>query len=108
MENRKELKEIDRMIEGGAFATISLIINNRLFVANVGTVHCFVCTYDKKTRQKAVSTLEFEHSVDNVTEMLRLANLKAHVEPEHIQIRYTRCLGDFKLKLYYHELPQFW
>ena len=111
MENRREINEIDKKIESGVFATISLIIDDRLFVANVGNVHCFICTYDKTTFEKRVTTLETIHSLDNISELLRLANLKANVDETSLQnytpIRYTRCLGDFKHKLYYHELPQF-
>jgi serine/threonine protein phosphatase PrpC len=109
LENKREIVEIDRQIESGAFATIAIIVDDRLFVANVGTVHCFVCTYDRNTLETVVSTLEIEHSLSNITEVLRWADLNAFVDENHddIKIKYTRCLGDFKNKLYYHENPQF-
>lgn len=104
------MNEIDKKIDSGVFATISLIIDDRLFVANIGNVHCFICSYDKTTFEKRVTTLETVHSLENISEMLRLANLKANVDESSVNynhIRYTRCLGDFKHKLYYHEQPQF-
>jgi serine/threonine protein phosphatase PrpC len=115
LENRKEIAEIDKKIDSGAFATISLLIDDRLYVANVGTVHCFVCTYNKRTFEKRVTTMESAHTLTNISEMLRLADLKADVQEALLKgrsssggfITYTRCLGDFKHKLYYHEQPQF-
>lgn len=116
LEKKREINEIDKKIESGAFATIALIINDRLFVANIGTVHCFVCMYDKKTLEKRVITLETMHTLDNIQEMLRLADLNANVQDAILKryeaspqtaIDYTRCLGNFKNKYFYHEQPQF-
>lgn len=116
-ENRREINEIDKKIDSGAFATISLIIDDRLFVANIGNVHCFVCTYDKRTLEKRVTTLETVHTLNNVGEMLRLVELKADIQDAILKadrfddngdlITYTRCLGDFKHKLFYHENHEF-
>ena len=100
---------------------VSLIIDNRLFVANVGTSHCFICVFDKVTNEKKViSLVELEHNLSNLKEMLRLSDLMPNVpndmeknkdalsfDSNKSQIKYTRCLGDFKLKLYYHEYAQF-
>lgn len=116
LEKKREISDIDKTIESGAFATISLIINDRLFVANVGNVHCFVCLYDKSTYEKRVITLETAHSLENIQEMMRLTKLNANVQESILNatkswssgaIPYTRCLGDFKNKLFYHEQPQF-
>lgn len=113
LEKKREINEIDKKIESGAFATISLIINDRMFVANIGSVHCFVCMYDKKTLEKRVITLETVHTLDNIQEMLRLADLRANVQEAilntspNLAIPYTRCLGNFKHKFYYHEQQQF-
>ena len=117
MENMKEIKYIDNQIDSGAFGVVALVVGNRLFVANVGTVHCFVCVYDKKKNEKKVVDLDTDHSLKNVDEMMRLVKLNASIDPTTLSdeaknndahpIKYTRCLGDFKLKLYYHENPQF-
>jgi TAK1-binding protein 1 len=120
LENLREIKTLDKQIESGSFAMVLLIIDNRLFVANVGTSHCFICVHDKVTNEKKViSLVELEHSITNLKEMIRLSNLMANIQSEteksndasfeanKSQVKYTRCLGDFKLKLYYHEYPQF-
>ena len=112
----KEIRNIDNQIKSGAFAVVSLVIDDRLFIANVGTSHCFLCFYDMKTNEKSLVSLETVHNLSNFAELDRLAKLNARVsfssadsdanEP-HSLIKYTRCMGDFKLKLYYDELPQF-
>lgn len=116
LEKKREMSEIDKKIDSGAFATIALIINDRLFVTNLGNVHCFVCMYDKKTLERRVITLETMHTLDNIQEMLRLADLHANVQEAilkrydqspQIAIPYTRCFGNFKSKFFYHEQPQF-
>jgi len=100
---------------------VSLKIYNRLFVANVGTSHCFICVFDKvENEKKVISLVELEHNITNLKEMIRLSNLMANIpsepdknmdassfETNKSQIKFTRSLGDFRLKLYYHEYPQF-
>jgi serine/threonine protein phosphatase PrpC len=76
LENLKVIKDLDKQIESGSFAIISLMIDNRLFVANVGTSHCFVCIYDKNNNEKKVIPLETEHTTSALPEMIRLSNLK--------------------------------
>ena len=118
LDNLREIKNIDRQLESGSFAMVSLIIDNRLFVANVGTSHCFICVFDKNTNEKKVISLALiEHNITNFEEMIRISKLMpSEALPPNTpmnhdlkpnQIHYTRCLGDFKLKLYYHEYPQF-
>ena len=111
---KRKLKELDEKISSGAFAITSLIVDNRLFVCNVGPSHCFLCVHDPRTYEKRVVSLDTDHSLSSIEEMMRLADLKADVNSLSQSyysndpiIRYTRCLGDFKLKMYYHEFPQF-
>lgn len=103
--NRKKIAELDKFLNSGSFATVALIIENRLFLANVGTNHCFIYKYNAKTNEQQVVSIETEHNLSNNAEMMRLMNLNANLDK--MSISYTRCLGDFKIKLYYHELPEF-
>ncbi len=111
--NLEEIKVIDGQLSSGVFGVVSLIVNNRLFIANIGTCHAFLCHYDKKTNDIKVSVLETEHSLNNYDEMQRLKNLYANLEyvnnnsDKNCCIKHTRCLGNFKIKMYYHEHPQF-
>jgi hypothetical protein len=102
-----EVKNIDEQIQSGAFAVVSLIVRDRLFVANVGTAHVFLCFYDERTSEKSLIPLETPHTLETYSEFERLANLNANVEANGNSISYTRCLGNFKLKYYYHEYPEF-
>ena len=109
--NNQRIKEIDMKIGCGAFAWVSLMINNRLFVSNVGTCHSFIVSYDQKSKEKRINLLNFQHDLSNPTERERLSALDADVSSESASafafpINHTRCLGDFKLKLYYHEHEQ--
>jgi serine/threonine protein phosphatase PrpC len=130
-EHIKDIKAIDEQIKSGAFAVVSLVVDDRLFVANVGTAHIFLCFYDKKSREKSIITLDTQHTLATFSELDRLAKLQANLQCglplpsssatltkegdkgfdsvalDSSSIKYTRCLGDFKLKYYYHECPEF-
>lgn len=107
----RELKSLNDELSIGAYAVVSLIVNNRLFVTNLGTSHCFVCVYDKANREKKVITLETEHSLKNLREIQRLVNMKADVQESNYDssptIKHTRCFGDFYSKIYFFENQQF-
>lgn len=110
--NVKKIRALDEHLNSGSFAMIALIIENRLFVSNVGTSHCFICKFDEKTNEKQVISVETVHKTTNYLEMMRLIKLKSNLALESSfsmenPIEYTRCLGEFKLKHYYHEFPQF-
>lgn len=107
--NKKILESYDTQLKCGTFALISLVIEKRLFIANVGTSHWFICKYVKKTNETQVISYETDHRVTNATEMMRLMKLNADIDVPNgkNKIEYTRCLGDFKLKDYYHEYTQF-
>ncbi len=120
MKNKKEIKACDAQLSSGLFAILALIIDKKLYVANVGIANCFVCLYDKNKNEKKVISLESDHTIFNDEERLRLKNSKADlnealnnneinkvIENHNKYITYTRCLGDFRLKFYYNEHPQF-
>ncbi|RNA37902.1 TGF-beta-activated kinase 1 and MAP3K7-binding 1-like isoform X1 [Brachionus plicatilis] len=110
-EKIEELKMLNDDLTIGAYAVVSLIVNDRLFVTNLGTSHCFVCVYDKSNREKKVITLETEHSLRNLSEIQRLINLKADVKEYDYDsspsIKHSRCFGDFYSKYFFYENPQF-
>lgn len=122
LSNRRDISHCDQQIASGAFAMLALIIDKKLFVANVGIANCFVCVYDKQNNnEKKVISLESDHSIANEEECRRIQDLNCDlnyvfekaieknktIENHSKIISYTRCLGDFKLKFYYNEHPQF-
>lgn len=105
----KELKKIDNYLNSGCFAFISLLVENRLFLATVGTSHCFLLKYDNDGAY--VATFQINHKISNLEEMKRLNDLKADILVSEgactkTQI-FTRCLGDFNSKHFYTENPIF-
>jgi serine/threonine protein phosphatase PrpC len=108
--NKKVIESYDTQLKCGTFALISLVIEKRLFIANVGTSHWFICRHIKSTNETQVISYETDHKITNATEMMRLMKLNASIDMpngKNKPIEYTRCLGNFKLKDYYHEYPQF-
>ncbi len=90
-----------------------MIIDNRLFITNVGTSHCFVCKYEKNKNEKIVVSCCTEHKLSNVDEMRRLIKLNANIETNSCSLKlenplsnYTRCLGDFNFKRFYRDYPE--
>jgi len=109
-QNKEDIKAVDSQLKSGVFALVTLIIDKRLFITNLGTNHCFVCLSDKNKCEKQVMSCCAEHKLSNIEEMRRLIKLGANIavdDTESSPIKYTRCLGDFTLKLYYNESPQF-
>lgn len=106
-ERQREIKYHNAQINSGVFALVSLVIDNRLFVANVGPINCFVCLVDKEDKYKLkVVPLQTDHSLANIDEVMRLIKIKADItdlDQNHLAIKYTRCLGDFKIKSQYQE-----
>ncbi len=101
---KKKKDSLDKELDSGLFAMIALVVDKRLFVTNVGTSHCFLFRYNEASNEKDVVSVETEHKVKNRLEFNRLFKLNATLDnPEQM----TRCLGDFKLKLYYDEDSQF-
>ena len=109
-QNKEDIKAVDSQLKSGVFALVTLIIDKRLFITNLGTNHCFVCLSDKNKCEKQVMSCCAEHKLSNIEEMRRLIKLGANIavdDTESSPIKYTRCLGDFTLKLYYNESPHF-
>jgi serine/threonine protein phosphatase PrpC len=79
-ESMNEIRAIDERLKSGAFAVVSLIVNDRLFVANVGTARIFLCFYDQKTREKSIIALDTPHTLATFSELDRLIKLNANVQ----------------------------
>ena len=119
LKHKKEINDLDNQINSGAFAITTLMVDNRLFVTNVGPSHCFVFVYDRIKNERKIVSLQTNHSIKNSDEIARLADLKTDFSSiiakddccensdfiddinmsNKKDIRYTRCLGDFKNKL---------
>ena len=73
----------------------------------LGTVRCFLFSKDK-----SYFPLAPHHALSNSEEEKRISDLKGITNSIYLNrpgdiINYTRCLGDFKMKLYYKEIEQF-
>jgi TAK1-binding protein 1 len=99
--NFEAVKTLDNDLSNGAFALITILIENRLFVVNLGTSSCFICFQNDDSIYFDICANE--HLVSSQNEIDRLSNL--HVDLSHLS--YTRCLGDFKTKFYFRELDEF-
>ncbi|XP_061685275.1 TGF-beta-activated kinase 1 and MAP3K7-binding protein 1 isoform X2 [Syngnathoides biaculeatus] len=105
---QERLKELEQEVSGGATAIVALILNNKLYIANVGTNRALLC---KTTTdgQNQFFQLGQPHSTNNEDELKRLAGLgldSARVRQSGQiagQIS-TRRLGDYRVKINYNEI----
>lgn len=95
------LKTLDNDLSNGSFALISILIDNRLFVVNLGTSSCFICFQNDDSI--FFDMCANEHLASNPNERERLSQLNI----DETQLSYTRCLGDFKTKLFFKESKEF-
>uniref|UniRef100_A0A667WUZ4 TGF-beta-activated kinase 1 and MAP3K7-binding protein 1 n=1 Tax=Myripristis murdjan TaxID=586833 RepID=A0A667WUZ4_9TELE len=110
-ENQKvqeRLKELEQEVSGGATAVVALILNNKLYIANVGTNRALLCK-SSSDGQNQVLQIGRPHNTDNEDEMQRLAALGV----DSARVRQagqiagqssTRRLGDYRVKFSYTDL----
>ncbi|XP_041363495.1 TGF-beta-activated kinase 1 and MAP3K7-binding protein 1-like isoform X2 [Gigantopelta aegis] len=104
----QNLNRIDAEMSGGTTATVILIYNDRLFVANVGNTRALLCISDQNNLLRVLQ-LSVDHTLANETEQFRLANLGLDVEKLK-QLRKignsdnTRCIGDYSVKGGYKDI----
>ena len=68
--------EIEQFVGSGCSATIAVIIENRIFVSNIGDCQAFLCyTAEEEEGDMRVATVSIDHNVDNEDEKLRLQHL---------------------------------
>lgn len=103
-----KLHALDSEISGGTTATVVLIYNNKLYMANVGDTRALLVKTDNDGILK-VSQLSTDHTIDNETEQQRLASLGLDVEKLYKLRKIgtsdcTRCIGDFHTKGGYKDI----
>ncbi|XP_069545659.1 TGF-beta-activated kinase 1 and MAP3K7-binding protein 1 isoform X4 [Brachyistius frenatus] len=105
---QERLKELEQEVSGGATAVVALILNNKLYIANVGTNRVLLCK-SSSDGQNQVLQIGRPHSTDNEDELQRLAALGV----DSARVRQagqiagqssTRRLGDYRVKFNYNEI----
>ncbi|XP_035769291.1 TGF-beta-activated kinase 1 and MAP3K7-binding protein 1 [Neolamprologus brichardi] len=104
----ERLKELEQEVSGGATVAVALILNNKLYIANVGTNRVLLCK-SSSDGQNQVLQIGRPHSTDNEDELQRLAALGL----DSSRIRQagqiagqssSRRLGDYRVKFNYNEI----
>ncbi|XP_058258856.1 TGF-beta-activated kinase 1 and MAP3K7-binding protein 1 isoform X2 [Hemibagrus wyckioides] len=104
----ERLKTLEQEVSGGATAIVALILNNKLYIANVGTNRALLCKYTSD-RQNQVIQIGRAHTTDNEDELARLAQLG--LDPNRLRQTGTitgqsslRRIGDYKVKFSYTDI----
>ncbi|XP_030207873.1 TGF-beta-activated kinase 1 and MAP3K7-binding protein 1 [Gadus morhua] len=105
---QERLKELEQEVSGGATAVVALILNSRLYIANVGSNRALLCK-SSSDGQNQVQQIGRPHNTENEDELQRLAALG--VDPARVkqagQIAgqpSTRTIGDYRVKLNYTDI----
>ncbi|XP_058496466.1 TGF-beta-activated kinase 1 and MAP3K7-binding protein 1 isoform X1 [Solea solea] len=106
--NEERLKELELEVSGGATAAVALILNNKLYIANLGTNRVLLCK-SSSDGQNQVLQIGRPHSTDNEDELQRLAALgvdsaRVRQAGQIVGQSSTRRLGDYRVKLNYNEI----
>ncbi|XP_069385422.1 TGF-beta-activated kinase 1 and MAP3K7-binding protein 1 isoform X5 [Paralichthys olivaceus] len=105
---QERLKELEQEVSGGATAVVALILNNKLYIANVGTNRVLLCK-SSSDGQNQVLQIGRPHNTDNEDELQRLTALGV----DSARVRQagqitgqssTRRLGDYRVKFNYNEI----
>ena len=109
--NSAHLKELEQLVSCGCSATIVTILENRLWVSNIGDCQAFLCYQSKEEEEEMrISMLSIDHYLSNEDESLRLQHL-GYDPPEDGgdtglgEYNYTRCFGNYLVKGGYKETP---
>lgn len=105
-----KLNAINNELSCGTTAVIALVLNNHLFVANVGDSRALLCKTDKNGVLRVIQ-LSVDHDLSNEDELLRLYNLGLPFEKVAHGYRLgnqenTRCLGNYLVKGAYKEFEE--
>ncbi|XP_072318682.1 TGF-beta-activated kinase 1 and MAP3K7-binding protein 1 [Eucyclogobius newberryi] len=103
----ERLQELEQEVCGGATAVVALILNNKLYIANMGTDRALLCR-SSSDGQNQVLQISRAHTTTNEEELHRLAGLgldsalvrQAGKIAGH---RSTRRLGDYRAKIHYSD-----
>ncbi|KAL1005649.1 hypothetical protein UPYG_G00061800 [Umbra pygmaea] len=104
----ERVKVLDQEVSGGATALVALILNNKLYIANVGTNRALLCK-SSSDGQNQVIQIGRPHTTENEDELQRLAGLGLDVS----RLRQagliagqssTRRIGDYRVKYTYTDI----
>ncbi|TRY58428.1 hypothetical protein DNTS_002056 [Danionella cerebrum] len=104
----ERLKALEQEVSGGATAIVALILNNKLYIANVGTNRALLCK-TTSDGQNQVIQIGRAHTIENEEELCRLSQLG--LDP--LRLRQaglvggqssTRRIGDYKVKFNYTDI----
>ncbi|KAM4611798.1 TGF-beta-activated kinase 1 and MAP3K7-binding protein 1 isoform 1-T1 [Polymixia lowei] len=105
---QERLKDLEQEVSGGATAVVALILNNKLYIANVGTNRALLCK-SSSDGQNQVLQIGRPHNTDNEDELQRLAALG--VDPARVRLAgqivgqsSTRRIGDYRVKFNYPDI----
>ncbi|XP_068455659.1 TGF-beta-activated kinase 1 and MAP3K7-binding protein 1 isoform X1 [Clinocottus analis] len=104
----ERVKELDQEVSGGATAVVALILNNKLYIASVGTNRALLCK-SSSDGQNQVLQIGRPHGTDNEDELQRMSALG--VDPARVRQagqlagqNSTRRLGDYRVKFNYNDI----
>ncbi|KAM6972247.1 TGF-beta-activated kinase 1 and MAP3K7-binding protein 1 [Aplochiton taeniatus] len=104
----ERLKDLEQEVSGGATAAVALILNNKLYIANVGTNRALLCK-STSDGQNQVIQIGRPHTTDNEDELQRLAGLG--LDPARLKQAgliagqsSTRRIGDYRVKFNYTDI----
>ncbi|XP_037016117.2 TGF-beta-activated kinase 1 and MAP3K7-binding protein 1 isoform X3 [Artibeus jamaicensis] len=103
----ERLKVLEREISGGAMAVVAILLNGKLYVANVGTNRALLCKSTVDGLQ--VTQLNMDHTTENEDELFRLSQLGLDAgKIKQVGIicgqESTRRIGDYKVKYGYTDI----
>ncbi|KAH3872063.1 TGF-beta-activated kinase 1 and MAP3K7-binding protein 1-like [Dreissena polymorpha] len=103
-----KLRALEHEVSGGTTATVVLIYNNKIYVANVGDTRVLLVRTDVDGII-SVSQLTVDHTIESDAEQQRLRTLGLDVEKLFQQRKIgtsdcTRCIGDFHTKGGYKDI----
>ncbi|GAB1299606.1 TGF-beta-activated kinase 1 and MAP3K7-binding protein 1 [Apodemus speciosus] len=103
----ERLKALEREISGGAMAVVAVLLNNKLYVANVGTNRALLCKSTVDGLQ--VTQLNMDHTTENEDELFRLSQLGLDAgKIKQVGVicgqESTRRIGDYKVKYGYTDI----
>ncbi|XP_078490000.1 TGF-beta-activated kinase 1 and MAP3K7-binding protein 1-like [Ciona intestinalis] len=105
----QQIKLLNDSIRGGTTAVVALVVNNNLYIANVGDSRALLCQRDPSGVVK-VQQITVNHDINNEDELERLSKLGLNVEKILERGRLgmnecTRCIGDYWVKGGYKKNP---
>lgn len=108
----EKLKELEEELSCGTGASIAILKNNRLYVANVGESRILLCKTDKDDVLRVIQPT-VDHNLTNLDEVMRLTNLGLKIADGKINGNRTignqsstRCLCNYMIKGAYKDYEE--